>query len=104
MTGSRRLAATAALLALLLLAGPIACGKRGALEAPEGREAEFLYPGTYPAPAGVGPRAATVEDEAAEEGAASAEEPGLRPRRSRVSPFPDSDQDEVTVFGPVSSE
>ena len=99
MTGSTRQAVTAALLALLLLAGPIACGKRGALEAPEGREAEFLYPGTYPAPSRVAPRAATAEEEAV-----PAEEPGLRPRRSRVSPFPDDDEPETTVFGPVSSE
>ena len=96
---TRQTTTSAALLALLLLAGPIACGKRGPLEAPEGREAEFLYPGTYPAPIGVTPRASTTEDEAA-----PAAEPGLRPRRSKVSPFIDPQEEEVTVFGPVSSE
>ncbi len=99
MTGASRQAATAALLALLLLAGPIACGKRGALEPPEGREAEFLYPGSYPAPSVVAPRASTAEEEAA-----PAEDQGLRPRRSKVSPFPGDEEVETTVFGPVSSE
>ena len=95
MTGARRIT-LAGLCALLLAAGPIACGKRGALEAPEGREAEFTYPKAYPAPSGVLPKGEPAE-------AAAEEEEGLRPRTSNFSVFPER-EDEIKVYGPVTAE
>ena len=38
----------ALLLAILLAATVAGCGKRGALEAPEGKEKEYTYPRQYP--------------------------------------------------------
>ena len=97
MTGARRIT-LAGLCALLLLAGPLACGKRGSLEAPEGREAEFTYPQPYPAPSGVLRKSGRTGEEATAE-----EEEGLRPRTSSFSVFPDR-EDETKVYGPVTAE
>lgn len=51
----------AAVLAVVLMAFASACGKRGALEAPEGS----VYPRSYPAPESLEPRdeAGTREEE-----------------------------------------
>ena len=97
MTGNSRLVSFA-LIGLLLLAGPIACGKRGSPEVPEDRRSEFTYPKQYPAPQSVVPNFGVVEEETS-----AAEEPVLRQRKSKVSTFP-SREDETTVYGPVSSE
>ena len=90
--------ALAVLAALLLGAGPIACGKRGATEAPEGLEDEFTYPRPYPAPYSVAPGAVEAEGEEA-----AAEEPVLRQGESKLSPFPPS-RTRTTTYGPVSLE
>lgn len=40
--------ALGALVVLAVAAGLVGCGKRGALEAPPGKESEFKYPRKYP--------------------------------------------------------
>lgn len=85
----RRLVAilAAALVPLVL----IACGKKNTPEVPEGREAEFTYPGTYPAPKLVVP-SAPVEFEIA------------RPARPTGSLSTRGDRNRTRVFGPVTSD
>ena len=98
MTGLSRYASFA-LIGLLLIAGPIACGKRGSLEVPENRRSEFTYPKAYPAPQSVVPNFGAAE----EEETSAVQEPVFQQRKSKVSTFPSRD-DETTVYGPANSQ
>ncbi len=92
MTGRRLLGA---LLALALLApGLSACGKRSPLKPPAGREGDYSYPRTYPAPKSVLPGGL----DSAEEGEPEPEEAPVGVRK--LSPIPpSSSRTETTTYG-----
>ena len=85
----RRRATLLALATALLLAGPIACGKRGAPAPPEGLENEYTWPRAYPAPQSVLPRATAAEPEE-EEAVDPTLSPLPEPANDALSPFPPS--------------
>ena len=94
-----------ALAAALLLAGPVACGKKGAPEPAEGFEDEYSWPQAYPAPIGVLPRGAAppeAEEEEAE-AAGGVFSPPPQPDNDALSPFP-TRRSRTTTIGPVTSE
>ena len=68
-------------LALALLLGLAACGKKGAPQPPEGLEGEYTYPRAYPAPIGVVPRSSSSSEE-------ESLSPLPEPSNDALSPFP----------------
>ena len=84
--------ACVAAMAVLLLAGLSACGKKAGLEPPEGEKHLYTYPGTYPDPATVLP----TEDPATAPTTRSGPAPA-----TQLSPFP-SDRRRTTTYGPAA--
>ena len=88
MSGRRLAAALVLALSPALLA---ACGKRGAPEIPDGRQAEFTYPRTYPDPGLVVPKV-----------------PGDplvdQPARPTGSILDRKDRNRTRVYGPVTEQ
>ena len=84
--------ACGAAMAVLLLVGLSACGKKAGLEPPEGEEHLYTYPATYPDPATVLPQ----EDPAATPATRTGPAPA-----TQLSPFP-SDRRRTTTYGPAA--
>lgn len=101
----RAQAALLALAAALLLAGPVACGKKGAPEPADGFEDEYNWPQAYPAPIGVLPRGAAPPEPEEEEAETTGGvfSPAPQPDNDALSPFP-TRRSRTTTIGPVSSE